>query len=100
MQKLAKKHKMVMVIPVYEKEMSGVFYNTAAVIDADGRYLGKYRKTHIPHWHLDSGRNFIFDLGILVTPFSTWASPKSAFTFVTTGTFQRAHALWGLMARK
>jgi N-carbamoylputrescine amidase len=45
---LAKKHAMVMVVPVYEKEMRGVFYNTAAVIDADGRYLGKYRKQHIP----------------------------------------------------
>ena len=39
---------MVMVLPVYEQEQPGVLYNTAAVIDADGRYLGKYRKTHIP----------------------------------------------------
>ncbi|MEO6710549.1 MAG: nitrilase-related carbon-nitrogen hydrolase [Planctomycetota bacterium] len=44
----AKKYAMVMVVPVYEKEMSGVYYNTAAVIDADGKYLGKYRKQHIP----------------------------------------------------
>ena len=49
MQELAKKHQMVMVVPVYEEEMTGVYYNTAAVIDADGKYLGKYRKTHIPH---------------------------------------------------
>ena len=40
---------MVMVLPVYEQEQPGVLYNTAAVIDADGTYLGKYRKTHIPH---------------------------------------------------
>jgi beta-ureidopropionase len=39
---------MVLVLPVYEQEQPGVLYNTAAVIDADGRYLGKYRKTHIP----------------------------------------------------
>jgi N-carbamoylputrescine amidase len=39
---------MVMVVPIYEQEQSGVLYNTAAVIDADGTYLGKYRKTHIP----------------------------------------------------
>ena len=39
----------VVVLPVYEEEQPGVLYNTAAVIDADGRYLGKYRKTHIPH---------------------------------------------------
>jgi beta-ureidopropionase len=49
MQALAKKHQMVMVVPVYEREQAGVYYNTAAVIDADGTYLGKYRKTHIPH---------------------------------------------------
>jgi N-carbamoylputrescine amidase len=47
-QEIAKRHKMVMVVPVYEKEMAGVYYNTAAVIDADGTYLGKYRKNHIP----------------------------------------------------
>jgi beta-ureidopropionase len=39
---------MVMVLPVYEEEQPGVLYNTAAVIDADGTYLGKYRKNHIP----------------------------------------------------
>ncbi len=49
MQKIAKKHQMVMVVPVYERESAGVYYNTAAVIDADGSYLGKYRKNHIPH---------------------------------------------------
>lgn len=38
----------VLVVPVYEVEHAGVFYNTAAVIDADGRYLGKHRKNHIP----------------------------------------------------
>src|SRR5688500_2614287 len=45
----AKKYKMVIIVPVYEKEQAGVLYNTAAVIDADGKYLGKYRKNHIPH---------------------------------------------------
>ena len=44
----AKKHSMVIVVPLYEREMAGVYYNTAAVIDADGKYLGKYRKNHIP----------------------------------------------------
>ena len=48
MQEYAKKHNMVIVVPIYEEEMTGVYYNTAAVIDADGTYLGKYRKTHIP----------------------------------------------------
>ena len=45
---IAAKYKMAMVIPVYEREMAGVYYNTAAVVDADGAYLGKYRKNHIP----------------------------------------------------
>jgi len=44
----AKKYEMVIVVPIYEKAMRGVYYNTAAVIDADGTYLGKYRKQHIP----------------------------------------------------
>src|SRR5688572_14499409 len=48
MQDLARKHQMVIVVPIYEEAMAGVYYNTAAVIDADGSYLGKYRKTHIP----------------------------------------------------
>src|SRR5499433_2177511 len=45
----AKKYRMAMVVPVYEREQAGVYYNTAAVYDADGSYLGKYRKNHIPH---------------------------------------------------
>jgi N-carbamoylputrescine amidase len=49
MQGYAKKFNMAMVVPIYEKEQAGVLYNTAAVIDHDGKYLGKYRKNHIPH---------------------------------------------------
>jgi N-carbamoylputrescine amidase len=49
MQDLAKEAGMVLVVPVSEEEQPGVYYNTAAVIDADGTYLGKYRKTHLPH---------------------------------------------------
>lgn len=45
----AKRYQMVIIAPVYEREIAGVYYNTAAVIDADGKYLGKYRKQHIPH---------------------------------------------------
>jgi len=49
MQDVAKETGMVLVVPIFEKEDDGFYYNTAAVIDADGSYLGKYRKTHIPH---------------------------------------------------
>jgi beta-ureidopropionase len=45
----ARQYNMVMIVPVFEREQAGVLYNTAAVIDADGTYLGKYRKSHIPH---------------------------------------------------
>lgn len=51
MQEVAKKHRMVLIVPVYEMEMPGVYYNTAAVIDQDGTYLGKTRKMHIPQVH-------------------------------------------------
>ncbi|GGQ90442.1 MULTISPECIES: nitrilase-related carbon-nitrogen hydrolase [Kitasatospora] len=48
---LARELGMVMVVPVYEIEQAGFYYNTAAVIDADGSFLGKYRKHHIPQVH-------------------------------------------------
>ena len=47
-QAIAKETGMVLVLPMYEIVQPGLYYNTAAVIDADGRYLGKYRKQHIP----------------------------------------------------
>jgi len=47
-QALAAELSMVMVLPMYEQEQPGFLYNTAAVVDADGTYLGKYRKHHIP----------------------------------------------------
>jgi len=49
MQEVAKRHSMVLVVPLYEEEAPGIYYNTAVVIDADGTLLGKYRKTHVPH---------------------------------------------------
>src|SRR6185369_2046769 len=48
-QALAEELGLVMVLPMYEQEQPGFLYNTAAVVDADGSYLGKFRKQHIPH---------------------------------------------------
>jgi N-carbamoylputrescine amidase len=47
-QKLAKKHAVVVIASLFEKRASGVYHNTAAIIDADGSLLGIYRKMHIP----------------------------------------------------
>ena len=68
MQEIAKKHAMVMVVPVYEEEAKGVYYNTAAVLDADGSYVGKYRKNHIPHCLPAFWEKFYFKPGNLGYP--------------------------------
>src|SRR5262245_56216680 len=47
-QKIARKHKVVIVASLFEKRTAGVYHNTAAIIDADGSLLGTYRKMHIP----------------------------------------------------
>lgn len=48
LQKLAKELNIVLIVPIFEEAMPGLYFNTALVFDADGAYLGKYRKTHIP----------------------------------------------------
>lgn len=68
LQEAAKKHKMVLVVPVYEKEQTGIYYNTAAIIDADGSYLGKYRKSHIPQVNPGFWEKFYFRPGNLGYP--------------------------------
>ena len=68
MQELARRHRMVIVVPIYEEETTGVYYNTAAVIDADGSYLGKYRKHHIPHCLPGFFEKFYFRPGNLGYP--------------------------------
>lgn len=45
----ARKYQMVIIVPVFEREIAGVYYNTAAVLGPDGKLIGKYRKNHIPH---------------------------------------------------
>ena len=68
MQDVAKQHGMVLIVPIYEEEQTGIYYNTAAVIDADGKYLGKYRKTHIPHVAPGFWEKFYFRPGNLGYP--------------------------------
>jgi beta-ureidopropionase len=68
MQEVAQKHNMVVIVPIYEEEITGVYYNTAAVIDADGKYLGKYRKNHIPHTKPGFWEKYYFKPGNLGYP--------------------------------
>ncbi len=65
---LAKRLKIVLVVPMYEEDLPGVYYNSAAVIDADGEYLGKYRKMHIPHVAPGFWEKFFFRPGNLGYP--------------------------------
>jgi len=68
MMELAKKHRMVIIVPIYEEAAIGVYYNTAVVIDSDGSYLGMYRKNHIPHTHPGFWEKFYFKPGNLGYP--------------------------------
>jgi beta-ureidopropionase len=68
MQGLARQYNMAMVVPLYEREQAGVYYNTAAIIDADGSYLGKYRKQHIPQVNPGFFEKYYFKPGNLGYP--------------------------------
>ncbi|MCO5169963.1 MAG: acyltransferase [Planctomycetes bacterium] len=68
MMDVAKKHEMAIVVPIYEQELAGVYYNTAAVIGPDGKYLGKYRKQHIPHCAPGFWEKFYFKPGNMGYP--------------------------------
>ena len=70
---------MVMVLPIYEEDQPGVYYNTAVVVDSDGTILGKYRKHHIPH--LDKfWEKFYFRPGNLGYPvFNTAVGPIGVY---------------------
>ncbi|HEX8267725.1 MAG TPA: nitrilase-related carbon-nitrogen hydrolase [Pyrinomonadaceae bacterium] len=68
MQDVAREYGMVLIVPIYEEEITGIYYNSAAVIDADGKYLGKYRKTHIPHVNPGFWEKFYFRPGNLGYP--------------------------------
>src|SRR5919201_1463671 len=68
MRDVAKKYGMALVVPIYEEDLKGVYYNTAAIIDADGTYLGKYRKHHIPHCAPGFWEKFYFKPGNLGYP--------------------------------
>ncbi|RME75134.1 MAG: acyltransferase [Planctomycetota bacterium] len=68
MREQARRLGMALVVPMYEEEITGVYYNSAGVIDADGSYLGTYRKNHIPHCAPGFWEKFYFRPGNLGYP--------------------------------
>jgi beta-ureidopropionase len=68
MREVAREHGIVLVVPWYEEEQPGVYYNTACVIERDGTILGKYRKTHIPQVGPCFWEKFYFKPGNLGYP--------------------------------
>jgi len=79
MQEYARRYNMVIIAPIYEQHMNGVYYNTAAVVDADGSYLGKYRKNHIPQV-MGFWEKFFFKPGNLGYPvFKTLYAPIGVY---------------------
>lgn len=92
---LAKELAMVMVLPIYEEHMPGVYYNTAVVADADGTVLGKYRKHHIPH--LDRfWEKFYFRPGNLGWPVFDTAAGKIGVTICYDRHFPEGWRMLGL----
>lgn len=98
MQDLARETGMVIVVPVFEVEQAGFYYNTAAVIDADGTVLGTYRKHHIPQvkgfWEKYYFKPGNAGFGRSSTP----PSARSVSTSATTATFPRAGGSWASTA--
>ena len=56
--KIAKKYKVVIIVPIFEKDKSGHYHNSAVVINADGKLLPTYRKIHIPQDPLFYEKNY------------------------------------------
>ncbi len=94
MQEYAKKYQMVMIVPIYEKEQAGVLYNTAAVIDADGTYLGQIPQK--PHSRIPPvfGKNTFSNPATSVIRYLKPATPKLECTFATTGISPTARVAW------
>jgi len=61
---LAKKKKIVIIAPIFEKNSNGKYYNSVAIIDANGKILGSYRKVHIPNDQFFYEKNY-FEAGDL-----------------------------------
>ena len=76
MQEVAQKREVVIVLPFFEKDSRDLYFNTAVVIDADGKILGKYRKVHVPQIPLWEEKAYFHagDLGfpVFLTRYARW----------------------------
>ena len=97
---LAKELGMVMVLPIYEEEQPGVYYNTAVVVDADGTILGSYRKHHIPQPRQVLGEVLLPPRQPRLPGVPHGRRARSARTSATTGTSPRAGASSASTARR
>ena len=94
--------------PCFARVRSGghcFYYNTAAVIDADGTYLGKYRKHHIPHVEAGEGTNgfgksIISNLATSVIRYLIRLTPKWACISVMIAIFLKEHACLGWQGQR
>ena len=95
MAEYAKKYQMAMVVPVYEREQAGVYYNTAAVLDADGTLPRQVPQEPHPAHRRASGRSTSSSRATSATRSSRRASRRSASTSATTATSPRARGCSG-----
>lgn len=77
--KIAREFGVYLVVPIFEEEFRGRFYNTAVVIDSSGNVIGKYRKNHIPQ-NLDADEKYYFSPGNLGFPI--FNMPKCQFGII------------------
>jgi len=99
MQKLAKKYSMVLVVRCMKSKWPA-FFQTAAVIRPDGKYLGKYRKHHIPHCHPGFWEKFYFTPGNAGYPVFETRYARVGVYIVTTGISPKARESWDSTARR
>ena len=85
---------MAIIVPIYEEELKGVYYNTAAVIDADGSYLGKYRKHHIPPLCAGVLGKVLFQTRQPGYPVFKTQFADIGVYIATTGIFRKARERW------
>lgn len=92
---LARQYSMVILLPLMEIDMAGMFYNSVAVIDADGSYLGKYRQSHL-YSAKDSFEHHYFRIGNLGYPVFQTLAGNIGITLGYDSYFPEVYRILGL----